>query len=93
MDELRNPLIEALVAERRRQKLTQGQLAEAAGISRRAVNLIEAGGDCTLGTLQRLYEAVGLQASASRQRMTLHEVVRESEAEMFERPPSPGSSS
>lgn len=57
---LLDPLIQSLIDSRKQQKVTQAQLAEAAGVSRKTVGTIEAGGDCTLSTLRALYAAVGL---------------------------------
>ncbi|WP_371436165.1 helix-turn-helix domain-containing protein [Polaromonas sp.] len=91
METTKNPLVEALIQERLAQKLTQGQLAEASGLSRRALNLIEGGGDCTLSTLQRLLDTLGLEPVARRtRRMTLDDVVQESEEELFDKPAAPG---
>lgn len=90
MDAPKSPLIQALIDERKLQGLTQAQLSDLSGVSRRAINLIEAGGNCTLETLQRLYEATGLEASARRSRLTLDEVVQETDAELFGKPLAPG---
>jgi len=60
LDELVRPII----LERRRQRLSQQALAERAGLSRRALLMIEAGGDCTLSSLRRLYTALGLEVQA-----------------------------
>ena len=88
-DDHLNPIIQAIKAAREKQNLTQTKLAEIAGISRRAVSVIEGGADCTLGTVQRLMDALGLEAQVRPcRRMTLDDVVRESEEEMFG--PSPG---
>lgn len=59
-----DPLIDTLVAERKRQGVTQEKLATEARLSRRALVSIEAGGDCTLTTLRRLFSALGMDMVA-----------------------------
>lgn len=83
-----DPVVVAIVAARHEQHLTQARLAEWAGVSRRAVVMIEAGGDCTLSTLRRLAGALGLDLVAQpRRRPTLDDVTRENEA-LFAATPS-----
>ena len=73
-------LVRDIIAARKAQKLTQLQLAELAGLSRRTVVLIESGGDCTLGTLRRITTALGLEMRAHTPRLpTLDDVTRENE--------------
>ena len=75
-----DPLVQDIVVARKAQKLTQHQLAEMAGLSRRTIVLIESGGDCTLSTLRRLTTALGLQMQANKPRLpTLDDVTRENE--------------
>ena len=75
-----DPLVQDIVVARKAQKLTQQQLAEMAGLSRRTIVLIESGGDCTLSTLRRLTTALGLQMQAKKPRLpTLDDVTRENE--------------
>ncbi|WP_350495041.1 helix-turn-helix domain-containing protein [Neopusillimonas aromaticivorans] len=44
--------------DQKREGLSQTELAEKAGISRRALSKIENGADCTLFTLRRLYDVL-----------------------------------
>lgn len=75
-------LIQVITDERKAQKLSQEQLAMLSGISRRSIVAIEAGGDFTLSTLGRLYEALGIEAIARRrQRPTLEDAVEENARE------------
>ena len=79
--EHRDPLIQDIVRARKSQRFTQGQLAEMSGVSRRTIVLIEAGGDCTLSTLQRVTAALGLRLTAQVKDVpTLDDVTRENEA-------------
>lgn len=59
-----DPMVAPIIAERKRQKLTQQTLADMAGISRRALIMIERGGDCSLSTLRRLYTALNIDVQA-----------------------------
>lgn len=63
MQEL-DELIALMVQARKEQNLTQEQLAEIAGISRRSLVAIESGGDCMLSTLRRLFLALDLDLVA-----------------------------
>ena len=79
--EHRDPLIQDIVRARKSQRFTQGQLAEMSGVSRRTIVLIEAGGDCTLSTLQRVTAALGLRLTAQVKHVpTLDDVTRENDA-------------
>ena len=79
--EHRDPLIQDIVRARKSQRFTQSQLAEMSGVSRRTIVLIEAGGDCTLSTLQRVTAALGLRLTAQVKHIpTLDDVTRENEA-------------
>lgn len=55
-----DPLVAPILKGRKDQKMTQQELADMAGISRRTLILIEQGGDCALSTLRRLYTALGI---------------------------------
>lgn len=61
-----DPLVERLVEVRKRLKYTQQNLADMAGISRRALAAIETGGDCTLSTLRALSRALDLEIELQR---------------------------
>jgi len=75
-----DPLVHDLVNARKVQKFTQQQLADMAGVSRRTIVLIEAGGDCTLGTLRRMATALGMEMQAYKpQPPTLDDLTRENE--------------
>lgn len=75
-----DPLVLDLVLARKNQKLTQQRLADMAGVSRRTVVVIEAGGDCTLTTLRRLVTALGLEMQVYKPRLpTLEDMTRENE--------------
>lgn len=55
-----DPLVKQLINTRKQLKYTQQNLADMAGISRRALAAIETGGDCTLSTLRALCRALDL---------------------------------
>ena len=75
-----DPLVRDLANARKAQKFTQDQLAAMAGVSRRTIVLIEAGGDCTLGTLRRIATALGLEMQAYKPHLpTLEDLTRENE--------------
>ena len=61
----KDPIIATLVRQRKEQGLRQQEVADNAGISRRALVSIEAGNDCTLSTLRSLCEALGVDLVAS----------------------------
>lgn len=78
-----DPLIDALVKARGDRKYTQAQLADLAGISRRALVAIEGGGDCNVSTLRRLMRALDLElrlVPAEYAPPTLEDVYAENEA-------------
>lgn len=60
-DDLLDPLVARLIDTRKQLKYTQQNLADMAGISRRALAAIETGGDCTLSTLRALSRALDLE--------------------------------
>lgn len=81
-----DPLVAVIVQHRRDQKLTQETVASAAGISRRALVMIEAGGDCTLSTLRRLYSALDIDVHVEpHRRPTLEDIDAQNTREMFGR--------
>lgn len=83
-----NSISSALVAARLAQKLRQEDVASAAGISRRALIMIEAGGDCSLRTLQRIMGALNLKMDIiSAARPGLDQIFQETEAELLGTPP------
>jgi len=55
-----DPIIAELLRIRKARGLRQQEVADMAGISRRSLVSIEAGGDCTLSTLRRLSAALGV---------------------------------
>jgi transcriptional regulator with XRE-family HTH domain len=59
-----DPIISELLRARTSKGLRQQDVADAAGISRRALVSIEAGNDCTLTTLRALATALGIQIEA-----------------------------
>ncbi len=79
-DNVLDPLIQDIVRTRKSQRLSQQQVANIAGVSRRTIVLIESGGDCTLSTLRRICTALGLQINAHTQHVPdLDDVTRENE--------------
>jgi DNA-binding XRE family transcriptional regulator len=83
----RNHLVVAIHAERLRQGLTQEDLAQAAGLSRRAVVQLEKGQECKLSTIDRLCRALALEVQVTRtRRPTLDDLAQENREEAFERP-------
>jgi len=82
-DEL-DPLAAAVYRARKREGMTQAELAAAAGVSRRTVVMLENGGDCTLSTLRRFYDVldINMQPVPSR-RPTLDDMNAENNREMF----------
>lgn len=76
-----DPLIADLITSRKAQKVTQAQLAELAGLSRRALVAIENGGNCTLSTLRRLYTVLGMDlVSRPFAKPTLEDVYEENKS-------------
>lgn len=55
-----DPIVAELLRARKLQGLRQQEVADKAGISRRSLVTIEAGGDCTLSTLRGLSAALGV---------------------------------
>lgn len=83
-----DPIVKALASARKEQGLTQQMLADAAGISRRALVAIEGGGDCALSTLRRLLRALDLELvakPATQDPPTLDDVMAENESR-YQRP-------
>lgn len=79
-DDVVAPIVQDIVRTRKAQKLTQQQVADLAGVSRRTIVLIESGGDCTLSTLHRICTALGLQINAHTQHLPdLDDITRENE--------------
>lgn len=81
-------IVETLARTRKAQGLTQQRLADAAGISRRALVAIEGGGDCALSTLRRLLRVLDLELVAEPARHnppTLEDVMAENES-IYQRP-------
>lgn len=76
-----DPLIQEIVRARKTKKLTQSELAQISGVSRRTIILIESGGDCTLSTLRRVTMALGLEMVTKPKHLpTLDDLKRENEA-------------
>lgn len=83
-----DPLVAVVVRRRKQQGWSQTKLAETAGISRRALVMIEKGGDCTLSTLRRLHTCLDITLQAcSAPRPTLDDMNAENERERFGTPP------
>lgn len=79
-----DPIVQALVAARKRQGMTLSQTAEAAGLSRRALGMIESGGDCTLSSLRRIFTALGMEFTARPlRRPTLEDLDQENDEALF----------
>lgn len=88
-----DPLVEQLLAVRKRQHVTQESLSATSGVSRRAIAHMEAGGDVTLSTLRRLCQALNVELqvadpsaespSGRRKRPTLDDVAEEHRQERF----------
>jgi len=56
-----DPIVAELLQARKSRGLRQQEVADKAGISRRSLVSIEAGGDCTLSTLRGLCAALGIE--------------------------------
>ncbi len=78
-----HPLVRPIVDARLEQKISKSRLAVLSGISRRSIGLIEAGGDCTLKTLTRLYEVLGLAATVGKRRRPTLEDLQAERARAF----------
>ena len=71
-------LLEKLVQERKTRGLTQSQLADLAGVSRRALQEVERGGDTSVSTLGKLCAAMQMELTFSRRSApTLDDLVEE----------------
>jgi|GEM_PF-1042985 len=82
-DRIIDPVLQHIVATRKERGITQTRLAEIAGVSRRALVNIEAGGDCTLSVLRRLLQAMSLDLrveNAAYNPPTLEDVYAENSA-------------
>jgi len=79
-----------LAEARRLRHLTQDTVAQAAGISRRALIAIEAGGDCMLSTMRKLCGVLDLDIRvvdhSLSARPTLDDVTEENRSVLFDRP-------
>ncbi len=60
-----DPIVAELLRTRKSRGLRQQEVADKAGISRRSLVSIEAGGDCTLSTLRSLFAALGLEINTT----------------------------
>jgi DNA-binding XRE family transcriptional regulator len=79
-----DPLVRVVLDKRKQLRWTQTRLAEAAGISRRALLMIEKGGDCNLSTLRRLHTCLDIVMQASRaQAPTLDDMNAQNAKERF----------
>lgn len=81
-----HPLVQSLVKARLHSGRTQELLALQAGISRRALGAIEAGGDCTLSTLTKLSQALAMDMAAAprvHSLPTLSDMQEETRQELF----------
>ncbi len=84
-----DPLVARLVERRKQLQYTQQNLADIAGISRRALAAIETGGDCTLSTLRALSGALDaeilLDGATPGAMPTLDDLTEENRRERFGR--------
>lgn len=82
-----DPWVRAVVAKRKQLRWSQDRLAQAAGISRRTLLMIEKGGDCNLSTLRRLHSSLGLVLQAvSAQAPTLDDMNAQNAQDRFGAP-------
>jgi len=73
-----------VLAKRKQLHWSQDKLAQAAGISRRALLMIEKGGDCNLSTLRRLHTCLDIEMQAgSTQAPTLDDMNAKNAKERF----------
>jgi DNA-binding XRE family transcriptional regulator len=80
-----DPLVGVVVAKRKQLHWSQAKLAEIAGISRRALLMIEKGGDCNLSTLRRLHTCLDIVIQiGSAQAPTLDDMNLQNAKERFE---------
>jgi len=78
------PFVEVIVKTRKNRGLTQAELAAAAGISRRAIVMIEGGGDCTLSTVRRLHAVLDIHMKPTHaSRPTLDDMDEQNSRDMF----------
>lgn len=63
MDSIHEHLGKAIATQRDRLKMTQGQVADLAGVHRNTISKLEAGNgkECTLALCDRICSAVGLE--------------------------------
>lgn len=84
-----DPIVQELILARKARGYSQQNLADMAGISRRALAAIETGGNCTLSTLRQLAAAleVELQVAGNKESSmpTLDELDEENRRERFGR--------
>jgi len=59
-----DPLVAIVLTRRKELRWSQAKLAEVAGISRRALIMIEKGGDCNLSTLRQLHMCLDISMQA-----------------------------
>jgi DNA-binding XRE family transcriptional regulator len=79
-----DPLVRVVLAKRKQMRWSQTKLAQAAGISRRALLMIEKGGDCNLSTLRRLHTCLNIEMQAgSTQAPTLDDMNAQNATERF----------
>ncbi len=79
-----DPLVGVVVTKRKQLRWSQAKLADAAGISRRALLMIEKGGDCNLSTLRRLHTCLDIVMQAgSAQAPTLDDMNVQNTKERF----------
>lgn len=79
-----DPLVRVIVTKRKQLRWSQAKLAEIAGISRRALLMIEMGGDCNLSTLRRLHTCLDIVMQAgSVQTPTLDDMNAQNAIERF----------
>lgn len=76
-----DPIVAELIKARKALKLRQEDVAAAAGISRRALVMIEAGGDCSLSTLRSLCDTLSIELKAQFARPTLEDLQKIAEQE------------
>lgn len=83
-DSLLDPLVAVVLTRRKELRWSQAKLAEAAGISRRALVMIEKGGDCNLSTLRRLHTCLDITLQAcTLQKPTLDDMNAQNALERF----------
>jgi transcriptional regulator with XRE-family HTH domain len=79
-----DPLVRVVRDKRKQLRWSQDKLAQAAGISRRALLMLENGGDCNLSTLRRLHTCLDIEMQAtSAQAPTLDDMNAQNAKERF----------